>query len=241
VLTLATICDINNPMRKMPEFVGEPEGHAVREVVRVLNSPAEWSRPAAREHLTKLIGEWQRARTSPGKFEGAPLAALLKMKLPPGSPNLIEIQKNLRVTLSPAGSGAFYSIHYSPGRTFTDWDHAWDYFRRLITDPEREQFGGPCDREGCDRYFIAAGAKPKRYCSPECASWMGARLATKHTRQQKQTDKLALAREAISRYNPRRTQDDWKTWVAKYCRALDVTPKWLTRAVNAGQLEPPKE
>jgi len=70
---------------------------------------------------------------------------------------------------------------------------------------------------------------------------MGAKEATRRTREREHADKLALARKAISKYNPKRTSKDWRTWTIDYCQELEISQKWLTRAIHKGELQPPSK
>ncbi|MGH9652466.1 MAG: hypothetical protein ACRD6B_03255 [Bryobacteraceae bacterium] len=123
--------------------------------------------------------------------------------------------------------------------------YAYSLFAQFTLSPHCENLGGPCPRPGpkgegiCGKYFVRTTEKEKRYCSRECGSIAGALEATSRKREKKHKDKLDLAREAILKYNPRRTKKNWKEWVVSYCTELEVSQKWLTRAVTNGQLVPP--
>jgi hypothetical protein len=175
---------------------------AIEQVLYVLNNPPG-QKPGARAHLIQLITEWQAARSVPSERP-----VLFKMKLPSGSPSIKEIQRDLRTTISPAGSGAYFAINYSPGgpgRGWTDWELAWDLFIKLLTAPdnERERFGGPCPAviRGalCGKYFLRVGFKEKHFCSRECGSTMSALVSTKRTREERHLDNLARADASIVR------------------------------------------
>jgi hypothetical protein len=64
---------------------------------------------------------------------------------------------------------------------------------------------------------------------------------TVRVRQENYQDKLGRARQAIAEWEKQwkkgRTKDPWKKWVAD--RVPNITPKFLTRAVNAGELASP--
>ena len=56
-------------------------------------------------------------------------------------------------------------------------------------------------------------------------------------RMEEKQEKLARVRELCKVWKPAASKEtDWKQWVAKRAR---LTPKWLTRAVNRGELLPP--
>jgi hypothetical protein len=238
-------------MRKSPPYIGEDSERSLQGVVSLLNegNPEHPLFAESRANLVRLIESWQEAQHSSSlkRFErierevGAPVPVLLKMKLPAGAPNLREIEKNLDVTLGPAGSGAYYTINYSPGRKWTAWDFAYQEFIRIVTNPERERFGGPCPR--CQKYFVRQTAKPSIYCSRRCASQDTAIKRTNEVRREHHEQKLRVAREAITEWEKLlrqgRMRKPWKEWVAEYDRDAEITTKFLTRAVNQGELHAP--
>ena len=216
-------------MRKFPAFIGEAPGKAIESLVRLLNKgPSEGFSAEAHANLSSLIREWQNSGN------------LFKMKLPPGCPNLLEIQKHCRVVLGPIGGRrAYYTIAYSPGRAWTAWDLACSYFIRVITDPECERFGGPCPR--CGEYFLRKTAKPSIYCSDRHARQATAIKRTIEIRKERHADKLERAKKAQAEWmiqvKRARTTKPWKEWVVS--RHPDMTIKFLTRAVTNGELASP--
>jgi hypothetical protein len=235
-------------MQRFAAYIGEDTARSLQGVVSMLNegNPEHPLYAQSRANLVQLIENWQVAQRStlrdPFEIEvDAPKPRLLKMRLPAGAPNLLEIQKNLKVTLSPAGPGASYTIDYNPGRKWTAWDLAYQQFVRLVTNPECEKFGGPCPR--CEKYFVRKTAKPSVYCSRRCASQDTAVKRTVEVRKQQHENKLRVAKQAIAKWEnlsiQRRAKQGWKEYVAGYHPGAEITTKFLTRAVNEGTLQAP--
>lgn len=229
MLTFADTCAINNREMERSPVLTEPPGFGLKAVVDDLNSrPTDPRMMDDRAKLLELVQAWQKSGPN-----------LFKMKMPAGcTMNLLDMVGNCRVYAVPTrGPRLFSAINYSPP-SWTAWDRAAAQFLRLISDPHCDRFGGPCAHPHCGKYFIRAGAKPKRYCSSECASDAGAREATKRTREEAHADKIKRAQEAIDRWNPRRSKI-WQEFVIKNCP--DTSKKFLTRAVNNEELRPPSQ
>lgn len=205
---------------------------------------------AARLKLAALLKEWQAARSAPPTaYElkvGAPVPPLLKMKLPAGSPNILEVQECLRVTLAPTGQGAGLSVTYNPRRPCTGWDVAWDIFIQLLQNGRLERIGGPCEK--CGRYYLRKTAKPSIYCSRPCATQATALRRTREVRRARHERKLERAAAAIQKWGTlaekRRMTTRWKDFVVDECTgdeaSGEITVRFLSRAVNSGELVAPK-
>jgi hypothetical protein len=124
------------------------------------------------------------------------------------------------------------------------------FFVRFTMNPDFEKLGGPCPRlkksgVPCGRFFIRAGFREKRYCSRECASSADARTSTVRKRAEEHRVKLEAAKRGIAEFNrlpsSRRARTTWKDYVARSDRAAGISKKFLTRAVNRGELQPPIE
>lgn len=111
------------------------------------------------------------------------------------------------------------------------------WFVEFLINPDCRKLAGPCDR--CGRYYIRKSARNKRYCSRSCGTKATAIAATKRARTAEHQRKLERARKAIREYAKARTKVDWKHWVALKEREEGITPKFLTRAVNNGELQVP--
>jgi hypothetical protein len=110
-------------------------------------------------------------------------------------------------------------------------------FVELLLNPQWEKLGGPCDR--CRKYYIKKTARQKAYCSRSCGTAATARQTTLKRRAERHTDKLRRAAEAAQRWGTSASKLNWKEWVSK--QQPDITPKWLTRAVNKGELQPTRK
>jgi len=130
------------------------------------------------------------------------------------------------------------SPHGDPRDPNTD---ARAFFMMITLSPDWERFGGPCPR--CKKFFIRKTAKPSIYCSHRCASQDSAIQRTNKVREGRREEKLAVATEAISKWqklrDKGRTREGWKEWVAGYNPGAEITIRFLTRAVNQGALQPP--
>ena len=139
------------------------------------------------------------------------------------------------VLLPASGGGA--RIGWNSWPDMDPKGEALRWFFEFLMNPECCKLAGPCDR--CGKYYVRKSAQNKRYCSRSCGTKASATAATKRAREEKHKWKLAHAREAIWQYEKSRTKLPWKEWVAKRERGAEITPKFLTRAVNSGQLQAP--
>jgi hypothetical protein len=101
--------------------------------------------------------------------------------------------------------------------------------------PEWDKLAGPCAR--CKRYYLKKRASQKVYCSRRCGNTATAVARTRERLDKEHADKLRRAQAAMQKWTTNPTNDDWKVFVSE--RESDITPKFLTRAVNKGQLKPP--
>lgn len=120
-------------------------------------------------------------------------------------------------------------------RKLTPEIEAMTLFLRLTVTSGCEKIAGPCPR--CDRYYIKQRASQKVYCSRRCGNATTATARTRKQRQADHADKLRRTQAATRKWTTTRTQDDWKVFVSQ--REPDITPKFLTRAVNKGELKAP--
>jgi hypothetical protein len=108
-------------------------------------------------------------------------------------------------------------------------------FIELVRHPDRERLG-KCQR--CGRYFFGrVGQK----CCPRprrCSSFLAAIEATKKRWKKERQAKLDLIKKAVAEWGQVKRRGDWKFWVADQ---VGVTPKWVARAINSGELTPPRD
>jgi hypothetical protein len=162
----------------------------------------------------------------------------------PNLANMLEKDKVLadrvrhgRTLLVPTRSGRGYLLWLPnpPGFNAREWkDHALTHFMDLIVNPQWHKLGGPCHR--CGKYYIKKTARQKAYCSRRCGSVATALATTRRKRREERAHKLRKAEEAIGRLATVRIRLPWKKWVSAETK---ITEKWLTRAVNLGDLGEP--
>jgi len=143
------------------------------------------------------------------------------------------------------GETWFYPAH--DGRGHLDWipeitgdaqpahkDQALRDFLMLITNPQWELLGGPCPR--CGDFFLKKTRRRRVYCTRKCSSATTADQAVNQDRQRKHAKKIEIAQCAIGKYSEQKRRLAWKQWVSNQ---TGYTIKWITRAVNNGDLQPP--
>jgi hypothetical protein len=229
----------------------DPDRHsAIRQmqfVVDGLNGPKIKTRPAGAERA-----RWKRHQLPDHSLEMEKELRRLVEEWKRSGPNVIklfELEPEL-AAFSTKGQFKFYPTN--TGRGYLEWipsdavqgvsppkDAARDHFMMLISNPEWKRLGGPC--LACGDYFRRKTDRPRVYCSIRCGSKTSAVKATKTTRQRDHVQKLQEAQALIEKCN-RTPRKDWKAWVVRQgSKRLDVifTRRWLTRAVNCGDLMPP--
>jgi len=138
----------------------------------------------------------------------------------------------LRMVGAPGGGAAFF-MNSIPEHD--PHDEALRWFTELLFNPECSKIAGPCPR--CGNYYICRSARNKVYCSRSCGTRTTALAATRRRRDEEHADKLLRAAKTAQAWTTDRTKKDWKPWVSD--RYPDITLKFLTRAVNNGELTPP--
>lgn len=133
-----------------------------------------------------------------------------------------------------SGGGAAIALGPEPGRN--SYEEALRFFVWLITNPECDKLAGPCAR--CGDYYIRRrrSSRNKVYCSRACGQRTTAKAATEKKRKQEHKDKLDRAAKLIREWEGSPKTDDWKAFAS---RRGDISVKFLTRAVNKGDLKPP--
>ena len=133
------------------------------------------------------------------------------------------------------GGGAAIALCAEPGRD--PYEEALRFFVWLITNRDCGKLAGPCAR--CGAYYIKKRALQKVYCSRKCGNAATATVRTRERQQEQHEDKLRQAAKAAREWSETKTKLDWKQWVARRCKKSSITPKFLTRAVNKGELRVP--
>ncbi len=192
----------------------------------VNNSQANWV-----PEFRRLIAAWLQS--------GPDLEAMLKADVELKQ-NLMEVFRVLYWPTKGRRAHLLFSPHGDPRDKNST---ARAMFMTVTLSPECERFCGPCPRtrsvrtgEQCGRHFIAANEGMKRFCSSSCAR----AARTIETRGKEHAEKLGRARVAIAKWKQDRlTTLKWKAYVCESHKG--ITPKFLTRAVNKGELQPPTE
>ncbi|PSH04623.1 MAG: hypothetical protein CXZ00_07380 [Acidobacteria bacterium] len=134
------------------------------------------------------------------------------------------------------GAGAAIRHNGRPGQT--PRKEALRLFIEFLLNPECDRLAGPCAR--CGKYYIRGSVRNKLYCSRSCGTRSTALAATRKRRDNEHADKLRRAQKAADKWIEHgHTRLDWKTWVTR--KEPDITSKFLTRAVNNGELQSPLE
>jgi hypothetical protein len=138
------------------------------------------------------------------------------------------------VSADSTGGGAAIALGSEPGRN--PYEEALRFFVWLITNPECDRLAGPCAR--CGAYYIRIRRSAQnKYCSRSCGTRATAFAATRKRRDEEHADKLLRAAEGAREWTTARTKKEWKPWVSG--RHPGITVKFLTRAVNNGELKSP--
>jgi len=128
-----------------------------------------------------------------------------------------------------------YKYDPKPGRT-----EAVSLFFQFITGPFQRDIAW-CKR--CRKYFWnRSGHANKAYCNSRCASADTAERVTRERRNREHQAKLKSVQNAVQRFEQstgKRSRLDWKPWVKRQC-GPDVTLHFITRAINRGEIMPPK-
>jgi hypothetical protein len=215
-----------------PLLLNEPSREDLEHICRVLNGEKQ---PELRLALTRLIKSWQASGPNLKKMMHADFA------------QWGDVQESWKATWLPTPTGRAHLLlfpdlpagHMEKGQdgTYrpTPQGGALLLFYSLTLNPEWDKLGGPCER--CTRYYVMNTVRHKKYCSRRCSSFATAIASTRKRLDEEHADKLRRAKAAAQMWSENRTSLDWKQWVSR--KEPDITPKWLTRAVNKGELGVP--
>ncbi len=177
--------------------------------------------------LRKIVHAWWKSGPNLQKF---------RLANPKVSADADSLSSRIPVELYWGNSGNATFLHTvldQPGST--PYGEAIRFFLLLITNPYANKLAGPCAR--CGNYYLKKRVSQKIYCSRRCGNATTATVRTREQRIQTHADKLGRSRAAIQKWATTRTKLDWKQWVSR--RERDITSKFLTRAVNKGELKVP--
>ncbi len=145
----------------------------------------------------------------------------------------------LRVYLLPRSPMGDYSSVSAADQAV---DQARLWFIGLLLNPDRDRLcEKPCAR--CGGFFLKRTCRQNVYCSRACGRHATAAHATKKRLSTEHDEKLRVAAQQARKWMTVRTKRDWKHWVCSQPEAteLELTPKFLTRAVNKGELVDPQK
>ena len=131
-----------------------------------------------------------------------------------------------------ATGGLYWYV--TPGENFRDF--AASYAAMLLTNPLRGKLSdGPCQRPRCAKWFIKR-LRDQKQCSARCTGIVQSRERTAQQRRIAHEQALTRAKKVAQRWKPT-MKLDWKEFVVKEARLTST--KWLTRAINKGELQTP--
>jgi hypothetical protein len=220
-------------------FGYEPDEHLAKEqmedVVRALNRTRIKTSASkrgvrlplteAQEKMRELVGKW--------RASGPNLKTLFRQ-----NPRLSELSALGAVTLWPSDTGRGY-LEWTPATPddeSSSENEALGEFFKLIANPNWKMLAGPCKR--CDDYFLKRTSRKRNYCSRGCSGFTTAISAMKKKRMAERKALIARVQAAIAKYEKAKTYWDWKRWVAA---EAECSVRWLSRAVNKGDLREPKK
>jgi hypothetical protein len=190
--------------------------------------------------LRELMGRWHQSNWSLAAcFQANPDVRAKVEKLLRRQPLELLAASNQApsILINPfAASGLFGVKRHRRGKNgplVEAQEDATTLFIRLVQHPECSRIG-KCAR--CNRYFFG---RPGQKCCPRprrCGSYLAAIRATKANWRKKRKGLIVRAQEAIAQWELGGAKTPWKFWVAKRVRK---TEKWVTRAINRGELKPP--
>jgi len=202
-------------------LIGQPDDlHGVCDLLNSEKTPPELS-----AEFRRLVMLWMES--------GPNLAKMLK-----ADEALAARTKHGRTLLVPTQSGKGHLMWFpNPvGYNASSWkDQALCHFMDLIVNPHCHRLGGPCAR--CNKYYVKNTARQKKYCSRRCGSMLTAKIHTREKRDSEHSEKLHNAQSAANKWTTMKTAMTWKKWVSM---RTNISVRWLSRAVNRGELREPK-
>jgi len=202
---------IDPPWMKMKKYERRPEPESYRDLLRQL--VGSWFA------VDKDFTRW--CETNPRLFQNLRLGVFSwHFQIDPLGP--APIRKSILPHIGWAAKNADLAIA------------CWQ-FADFLENPLREQLG-KCYR--CRRYFLnKSKRRNKVYCSQRCGHTTTAIKSTRKRRRQQREQTLKRVRTELRNLVPDTPKaSQWKRYLA---RRAGVTNKWITRAVNKGELRLP--
>lgn len=175
----------------------------------------------AHSRLVDLVTRW---------LESGP--DIRKMRRRATDPNFQQIASTWEGHLTWVADGGVQMRPF-PGK---DADIVSVYFVQLLLNPERLRLNAPC--KYCHRWFLKEQkGRQTVYCSKTCKSnsLVGNKRRRDHAAKLEEIgNALANYLDSSSQYRSKMT---WQEYVVQVVKG--VTPNFLTRAVKAGEIQPP--
>jgi hypothetical protein len=219
--------------QQIPLLLNEPSTEDLEHICSVLNGEKQ---PELQLPLRRLVKSWQASGPN------------LKKMMHANFEEWRDVQESWKATWVPSYTGRAHllllpdlpSTHMEQGQDGayrpTPEGGALVLFYSLTLNPEWDRLGGPCER--CAKYYVMNTVRQKKYCSRRCGSFATATASTRKRLDEEHAHKLRRAQAAAQMWSKTLTSLDWKRWVSR--KEPDMTPKWLTRAVNKAELSAPK-
>lgn len=203
-------------------------GRASRFSLPVVRGGLAFDRLARRSVLNKYVDSWLAIRPDSRRWQS-------------NNPKLSQAVDRVLRTMRPAldlttDQGA---VLYWP--TYVGSIGAKNDAVRLFVELFTSRLGGQvgkCKREGCDRYYFSSSAGRKtKYCpGGKCARHQTAKEANQRRRKEERNEILKQITKTIVEWGQHKRRLDWKSWTAQHA---GITAKFITQAVNKGELMPP--
>jgi hypothetical protein len=199
----------------------QPSSVRLRELVRAWqeSGPNLQKMLFANQELNRVVRDSLRVGFRPSATGGGEL----ELMIDPGAEYYERLKKHFHRRSPEEGLAALRAEQ-----------EAVSLFVSLILNQRWDKLGGPCGR--CGRYFVKKHTGQKTYCTINCGHTATAKVAMQRRRQQERLAKLQFARRA-SRQWKRSLGVEWKKFVSD---ETGLTVKWLTHAVNQGELRQPR-
>jgi hypothetical protein len=205
-------------------------------------------RPELKEHLRKLIKSWQESGPNVEKMMWGsdkhlhgPYGAFCTGRWMPttGGRAYLDVRPDVRRLEQIVGRDRVLRKKSDGTWMFNPEAEAWIAIGFFTLNAHSEELAGPCAR--CGNYYVKKRATQKVYCSRRCGNAATAVVRTRAKLKAEHEQKILRAKILIRRWNTLKGRSGlaWKDWLSK--RDPNITEKFVTRRVNAGELPQPKE
>jgi len=221
-------------MATTKDYQSEASLLTLQAIVDVLNDGSRASTrvdKTTHSRLVDLVTRW--LESGPNWFELGPDGDIRwKMRRRASDPNFQQIASTWEGHLTWVADGGVQMLPV-PGKNA---DIVSVYFIQLLLNPERLRLNAPCKQ--CCRWFIK---EHKRRVTMYCSKACNTKANVGNKRRRDHAAKLEAIRNALANYldssSQYRSKMTWQDYVVKAVNG--VTPNFLTRAVKAGEIQPP--